>query len=143
MRRIIATTIAAAALVAVLATAAEAKGPGGGGGGGKPSGGTGTVSVRNVDPTDPVINYLDTVTFDVETDATATPAVQLECYQGGTLVLMDSAGFYPSWPWSTEFLLWSGAWPGGAADCTARLYKTSSNGLRTYTLGTQSFHVEA
>jgi hypothetical protein len=143
MRRIIATTIAAAALVAIPATTAHAKGPGGGGGGGKPSGGSGTVEVRNVDPADPLINYGDTVTFDVWTTATDKPAVQLDCYQGGTLVYTSSAGFYPEWPWSKNFTLRSGAWAGGAADCNARLYKTSSNGLRTYTLGTQSFHVEA
>ena len=55
----------------------------------------------------------------------------------------DSAGFDPEWPWSTDFFLRSGLWTSGAADCTARLYRTSSNGLRTYTLATQSFRVEA
>ena len=96
-----------------------------------------------VDAADTVINFNDVVTFDAATSATDTPAVQLDCYQGSTLVSTQSAGFYPAWPWSTDFTLKSGAWTGGAADCTARLYKTSSNGLRTYTLATTSFHVDA
>ena len=81
------------------------------------------------------------MTFDVQTTATDTPAVQVDCYQAGEHVFMSAAGYYPSWPWSKDMRLASGAWTGGAADCTARLYKTSSNGLRTYTLATQTFHV--
>lgn len=138
----LATTIAVAAITVLAASPANAAK---GGGGGKPSSeaSSGTVAVRNIDATDSVINWGDTVTFDVATTATDTPAVHLTCYQAGELVLTSSAGFYPSWPWSNDFRLASGAWTSGAADCTARLYQTSSNGLRTYTLATQSFHVSA
>lgn len=141
MRRLIAssltTAIVAAAVVALAAAPAHAAK----GGGKPPSDSSSTVAVRNVDAADTVINWGDTVTFDVKTTATDKPAVHLQCYQGGELVLTSSAGFYAAWPWSNEFRLASGAWTGGAADCTARLYQTSSNGLRTYTLATQSFHV--
>jgi hypothetical protein len=146
MRRLvattIATTIATAAIVAIAAAPAHAAK----GGGGKPApapDASSSVAVKNVDVADTVINFGDTVTFDVKTTATDTPAVQLDCYQNGSLVLTSAAGFYPWWPWSTDFKLTSGLWTGGSADCTARLYKTSSNGLRTYTLATQSFHVAA
>ena len=134
-----ATAVSAVLLVALLPSAAHAKPSGGG----KPSAGTSSVTVVNTDSGDPVLNWGDTVTFDVQTTATDRPAVQLDCYQGGTLVSTGSAGFYPEWPWSTDFHLRSGLWTSGAADCTARLYRTSSNGLRTYTLATQNFRVEA
>jgi hypothetical protein len=48
---------------------------------------------------------------------------------------------YP-WPWTQTMIMASGAWTGGAADCSARLYSASSTG-RTTTLATTSFHVYA
>ncbi len=146
MRRFITTSlttaVATAAVIALAATPAYAAK----GGGGKPApapDASSSVVVKNVNPADTAINFGDTVTFDVKTTATDTPAVQLDCYQNGSLVLTSAAGFYPWWPWSTDFKLTSGLWTGGAADCTARLYKSSANGLKTYTLATQSFHVAA
>jgi hypothetical protein len=145
MRRFIATSLstAVAAVAVVVLAATPAYAAKGGGGKPAPTDGSSTVAVRNVNPTDTVLNYGDTVTFDVSTTATDTPAVQLDCYQNGVLVMSSAAGYYPSWPWSSDLKLYSGLWTSGAADCTARLYKSSANGLRTYTLATQSFHVEA
>jgi hypothetical protein len=146
MRRIIATTIVAAALVAIPAAAAEAGRPGGGGGGGggkKPSGGTGTITLVLVNSPDTVPNYGETVTFNVSTTATDRPAVELNCFQNGTQVYAAGAGFYPEWPWSRDFVLSSQSWTSGAADCTARLYSSSADGTRTYTLATMAIRVEA
>ncbi len=146
MRRLIAqtiaTTIAAAAIIALAAAPAHAA-KGGGGKPGPAPDASSTVAVKNVNPADTVLNFGDVVTFDVSTTATDTPAVQLDCYQNGVLVMSSAAGYYPSWPWSSDLRLYSGLWTSGAADCTARLYKSSTNGLRTYTLATQSFHVAA
>ena len=38
------------------------------------------------------------------------------------------------------FILGSDSWPGGAAECTAKVY-TTTDGIRTTTLATLSFHV--
>ena len=56
---------------------------------------------------------------------------------------IGSAGFYPEypWPWAQTFTLSSGAWTGGAANCTATLYYF--NGRSYPTLATQSFAVAA
>lgn len=146
MRRLIATTLTTAVATAVAVALAATPAYAAKGGGGKPApapDASSSVAVRNVDPTDTVLNWGDTVTFDVRTTATDTPAVQLDCYQNGVLVMSSAAGYYPSWPWSSDLRLYSGVWTSGAAECTARLYKSSPNGLKTYTLATQSFHVAA
>ena len=146
MRRLIATTLTTAVATAVVVALAATPAYAAKGGGGKPApapDASSTVAVKNVNPADTVLNWGDTVTFDVTTTATDTPAVQLDCYQNGVLVMTSAAGYYPSWPWSSDLRLYSGVWTSGAADCTARLYKSSTNGLRTYTLATQSFHVAA
>ncbi len=133
-------TLALALVALVLIPAAlAAKGgkPGGGGGkGGKPSGATGSFTLVMIEPSDTVLNHGDDITFDVTSTATY-PFVDLDCYQGATLVLHQSVGFYGGWPWSQVFTLGGWAWPGGAGDCNARLYDEGSGN----TLATMSFHV--
>lgn len=118
---------------------------GGGGGGGKPSGGGGgggTISLVMVDPADTAANHGDQVTFSVATTATDRPFVKVNCYQGGTWVYAASAGFFPDYPWSKNFILAADSWPSGAASCTATLY-SSRDGIRTTTLATLNFAVAA
>lgn len=80
------------------------------------------------------------MTFAVTTTATASPFVNLNCYQNGVWVYAASAGFFAAYPWPQLFTLSSTAWRSGDADCTARLYSTK-DGTRTTTLATHSFHV--
>jgi hypothetical protein len=88
-------------------------------------------------------NWGDTVTFKVSTTATTQPHVSLQCSQNGAVVYTAQTGYYDGypWPWTQNMSLWSGAWTGGAADCTAKLYYFS--GRKTVTLKTVSFHVDA
>jgi hypothetical protein len=145
-----AAQIGAIALALALVPAAlAAKGGNSGGGGHHGSGGTsgGSSSLSLAMVTDSngngLPNWGDTVTFNVSTTASQYPYVSLVCYQNGTLVLSGSAGFYPSYAWPSErdFTLQSGAWTGGAASCTARLY-SADNGSET-TLATFGFNVAA
>ncbi len=113
-------------------------GSGGGGGRGGHNGGSTTSSLAVVMVSDSNGNgapdFRDTITFKVSTTATQYPYVDLGCYQGGTLVMSASAGFYPSYPWpgAQNIPLSSPSWTGGAADCVATL-----NG----SLASLSFHV--
>jgi hypothetical protein len=115
------------------------------GGGSKPSGGGGS-SLALVMVTDAngngQPNWADQVTFTVSTSV-SQPSVKLSCSQGGVVVAYGSAGFYPGypWPWAQTFTLSSGAWTGGAADCTATLYYY--NGRSYPTLATLTFRAEA
>jgi hypothetical protein len=115
-------------------------------GGNKPSGG-GSSSISLVLSTDlnsnGVANWDDTITYNASTSATSSPQVSTECYQNGALVLQGNAAFYDGNPFAyMDYLqLSSGAWPGGAADCTAKMYYNSHKG--TETLATLSFHVDA
>jgi len=113
-------------------------------------GGNGNAGVKGSDPTLVMVNdvngnglpnYGDTVSFNVTTTA-AYPALQLACYQNGALVFDQTAGFFPTYAGSKNFTLWDDRWAGGAADCTATLYTTSSSGKQT-TLATTGFHVDA
>jgi hypothetical protein len=113
-------------------------------------GGNGNTGAKQSDPTLVMVNdfngnglpnYGDTVSFNVSTTA-SYPALQLACYQNGALVFAQSAGFFPTYAGSKNFTLQDERWSGGAADCTATLYTTSSNGRQT-TLATSSFHVDA
>jgi hypothetical protein len=117
---------------------------GGGGGGAKPGGGGsgGTISLVMVDPADTTVNHGDHVTFSVATTATDRPFVKVNCYQNGVWVYAASAGFFPDYPWSRNFILAADSWPGGAASCTATLY-SSKDGIRTTTLATLNFAVAA
>ena len=114
------------------------------GGGSRPSGGGSgsSVSVVLLNSTDGIAHYGQQVTFNVSTTV-SQPSVKLECFQAGVRVYYGSAGFYPEypWPWAQTFTLSSGAWTGGAANCTATLYYF--NGRSYPTLATQSFAVAA
>ena len=140
-----------AALIALLVvgliagTAFAAKGGGSGGAaGGSGSGGT-TLALVLVDDANGngAANWADTVTFDVASDATSSPQVKLTCSQGGTVVYNANAAWYAGNPFAYMQMmkLQSGAWTGGAADCTAKEYYSS--GKRTITLKTLTFHVDA
>ena len=83
--------------------------------------------------------YGDQVTFDVSTDATAYPYVNVKCYQNGVVVGEGWAGFFDGALGDQTFTLWSPRWSGGAADCTAWL-DMYSNG-RWKQLASTSFHV--
>jgi hypothetical protein len=80
------------------------------------------------------------VTFDVSTNAT-WPFVDLDCYQGGTLVFHQGVGFYAGYPWTQIFNLEGWGGPSGAADCNAKLYHTKADGSNPTTLASMSFHV--
>jgi hypothetical protein len=138
------TVLALLALVLVPATFA-AKG-GNAGAGGKPSGGSSSLTLRVLSsPNDDGLpHYGYQVTFDVSTTATDKPSVSVSCSQSGVEVYRASAGFYPEypWPWAQTFTLSSGAWTGGAADCTATLYHVNSRGKST-TLKTLGFYAYA
>ena len=140
----IALLVAAVAALVLVPASLAGKGGGGGkpGGGGTTTGG-GTLNLVLLNSTDGQAHYGQQVTFEVSTTATTQPSVRLECFQGGTLVYTSSAGFYPEypWPWARTFTLGSGAWTGGAANCTATMY--SFNGRRYSDLKTLSFGVAA
>jgi len=87
----------------------------------------------------------DEVTFAVSSSATDKPYVLLNCYQGTTWVYSGQAGFYPSFPSypnSLLFRLSSSVWPGGSADCTARMGSLNPDGTRFRELASTSFHVD-
>ena len=136
--------IASLVVVAVAGTALAGKGgkPGGGHGGGGTTGGTGTISLHT-----PLVvdnngngapNWGDVVTFDIATTATTQPWVHLICVQGGVTVAQGWDGYFDGALGGRNFGLSSPSWPGGAADCTARL-ETGTGSV----LGSTSFHVGA
>lgn len=111
-------------------------------GGGKPGGSGGgslsLVMLRDANANG-LPNWADTITFNVSTTATS-PFVGVNCYQGSSWVYAASVGYFDAYPWAKEFTLAASSWPGGAADCTARLY-TTTDGSKTTTLATLAFHV--
>jgi hypothetical protein len=132
-----AATVLAFGLVLVLTPAAFAGKPS------KPAAGGGTGSSLTfslLDSPDALPNFGENLKFTVNTSA-ARPYVNLKCYQGGDWVTNQTVGFYAGYPWSQVFPLSSWKWTSGAADCTARLYTSTSK--RTTTLATLSFHVYA
>jgi hypothetical protein len=64
--------------------------------------------------------YGDTITFEVSTTETSRPFVHLQCYQNQILVAQGWAAYFTGGLWG-KFVLDSGVWTGGAADCTADL----------------------
>jgi len=84
--------------------------------------------------------YGDQVTFNVSTDATAYPYVNVKCYQSEVLVGEGWAGFFYGALGDQTFTLWSPRWSGGAADCTAFLDMYSNGKWRQ--LASTSFHVD-
>jgi hypothetical protein len=134
----IALFAAFAAALLLVPAAFAAKGGGGGGGGGKrpPSGGgSGTVQLVVVSSplNDNLPHWGGSVTYTVSTTATTQPYVSTKCYQGSTLVLSTSAGWYASyaWPDARTVTLQTMAWTGGAANCTATLYSMDSGSPAT------------
>jgi hypothetical protein len=109
------------------------------------SGGGGTITLAPLvyDANgDGLPNWSDTVVFNVSTTATTQPFVNLQCFQNGALVLNGWNGYFAgalnsSW----NFGLASGAWQGGAADCTAWLDMATKRGWSQLT--STSFHVDA
>jgi len=113
---------------------------------GRPSGGSssssislvvlngGEVASLDVDP-----RHGDQVTFNVSTTATATPYVNLKCYQHGALVAEGWEGFFDGALGDRIFTLWSPQWTGGSADCTASLAMYGKR--RWTTLASTSFYV--
>ena len=73
------------------------------------------------------------------TDATASPYVNLKCYQSGNLVAEGWAGFFDGALGDRTFGLYSPQWTGGAADCTAWLDMYSHGKWKE--LASTSFHV--
>jgi hypothetical protein len=150
MRRRIAhaAQIGAIVLALVLVPAALAAkggashGGGGGnhGGGGSTSGGV-TIALAPPGSSDGLAHFGMNVTFNVYTTATSSPYVELDCYQGGALVYMNAKGFFPSYPWGQIFTLSSGAWTGGAANCTATLYAMNASGTTRTDLASTKFDV--
>jgi hypothetical protein len=140
--RIALLTVAVVAMLAVP-TALAGKGgkPGGGGGGGSTTGGSGSFSLVLLDSTDGLPHYGQRITFNVVTSA-SSPFVAVNCYQGSSWVYAASVGYFDAYPWAKEFILAATSWPGGDADCSARLY-TTKDGTKTTTLATMSFHVYA
>ena len=121
-------------LLAVPVLAAKGGGNGGGGGGGgkppKPGGTAGTISLVMVSDANfnGVPNWGDSITWNVSRAGVANPFVSLTCSQGGTMVLSTWAGYYAGyeWPAAQTMTLSGDAWTGGAADCSASLYGTST-----------------
>jgi hypothetical protein len=110
-----------------------------GGGGGSTGSGTITLAPVVVDNNgDGLPNWGDVVTFNISTSAGA-PFVNLQCSQNGAVVLVGWKGYFVgSLDTNWNFGLASGAWPGGAASCTAYLKIQNSNGSWT-TLASTSF----
>jgi hypothetical protein len=129
-------------VVGLMAGTAFAGKPAVGTGGHKGGGGaTGTGSFSLVvNSPDGLPHYNQNYTFKVTSTATY-PFVRDDCYQNGTLVYSQYEGFYSGWLWGTDFIWWSSAWTGGAADCTATLYSTDSTMSTKTTLATMSIHV--
>jgi hypothetical protein len=129
----------AAALVAALCLSLAPSALAGKGSRPKPSnGGTGTVSLVLLDSADGLAHWGQRVTFNVSTTATTEPWVVLKCYQNGALVAQGSEGFFERSLDDQIFILYSPAWTGGAADCTATLTTP-----QWAVLGSTSFHVSA
>lgn len=116
---------------------------------GKPSSSsiTGPYVVTTSTPSGPVATsttapqFGDTVTFNISTTQTGNPFVHLVC--SGTAenpVGYDSWAAF--WPSAGSFVLSSGGWTGGAADCTASLVGYVSS-TKYKVLASMSFHVDA
>jgi hypothetical protein len=130
------------ALMVVAVPAMAARGGNGGGGKGHTGSTSGGGSITLAMVTDGngngLPNYGDTVTFNVATTATAEPWVNLKCFQNGVLVAQGWNGFFDGSITGRNFGLYSGAWSGGAADCTA--YVTTP---QWSVLASTSFHADA
>jgi hypothetical protein len=154
VKRLAAATLEAALITAltfglIAGTAFAAKGGNGGKGGGGGHGGGSTTGGGTIALAPLVVdhngngtpNYTDVVTFNISTTATTTPYVNLVCSQGGSVVLIGWRGYWEgSLDTNWNFGLSSGAWPGGAADCTAYLKMQTKRGWST--LASTSFRAD-
>jgi len=86
-------------------------------------------------------HFGDIVTFTVSTTATSNPFVNVNCYQGGVLVMNSWSAFFPGGS-GQGFGLYSPSWQSGAADCQADLGMLTNNG-KWKVLASKSFHVDA
>jgi len=139
--------LAAATMLASLGMgAALAKGPGGGGGGGGGGhhggggGGGGSLTLVLLNSQDGQAHWGQQVTFTVVTSH-SYPTVEVTCNQHKDTVYISSHPMYQPNFWDDPgiFYLWSGAWSGGAADCTAVLTAADGGG----TLASLPFSVAA
>jgi hypothetical protein len=118
---------------------------------GRPAGGGGTTgsSIRLASPIvvdkngDGVPNWGDTVAFEISTTATATPYVDLKCYQGTKLVAEGWRGYFADSLDTHNFGLYAGTWGSGAADCTAYLDAPSGRKGGMTQLAHVTYHVDA
>jgi hypothetical protein len=138
--------IALMVVVLIAGTAFAAKGTGGGGHN-KPSGGStsgGTISLANPLVVDKngngLPNWGDTVTFDISTTATTQPYVNLVCSGTGVSYSSWRGYFDGSLDSNWDFVLGSGGWTSGAADCTAWLGMYTKSGYQR--LASTGFHVD-
>jgi hypothetical protein len=90
----------------------------------------------------PQPTYGSTITFDVQTNQTSQPNVNVRCYQSWAFVYDSWGAFWAGAAVGQNFTLSSGYWTGGAADCTARLVAFDKQG-REQTLASTTFHVNA
>jgi len=88
-----------------------------------------------------VANWGDTVTFNMSTTATTQPYVHLVCSGNGIGYDSWKGVFAGSLDTSWNFVLSSGGWAGGAADCTATLGMYTKQGFKQ--LASMTFHVDA
>ena len=86
-------------------------------------------------------NWQDTVTFNMSTTATAQPYVHLVCSGSGVGYDSWKGVFAGSLDTNWNFVLSSGGWTSGAADCTATLGMYTKRGFNR--LASTSFHVDA
>jgi hypothetical protein len=128
------------ALVVVPAAFAAAKGHGGGGGSGTSGSSSISAPVMVTDTGTPGISWGDTVTFNVSTTA-AQPYIHLVCSGNGVGYDSWKGVFAGSLDTNWNFILSSGGWTSGAADCTASLGMYTRHGFQT--LASTSFHVDA
>jgi hypothetical protein len=137
------------ALVPAAMAGKPTSGGGGGGGGHKGSSTSYTGSFVNTNPvmvTDAngnnAPNFGDQITFSVTSNATYYD-VELDCSQNGTVVFRQVVGFGMGWSWSQDYTLKSSVWTGGAADCTAVLFASNSDGSNRQNLASLAFPVGA
>jgi hypothetical protein len=97
--------------------------------------GSGITGASTITP-----RFGDIVTFTVSTTATNNPFVNVNCYQGGALVMDSWAAFFPGGS-GQGFGLYSPSWQSGAADCQADLGMLANNG-KWKVLASRTFHVD-
>ena len=89
----------------------------------------------------PGLSFGDTVTFNESTTATTQPFVHLVCSGNGIGYDSWKGVFAGSLDTNWNFVLASGGWTSGAADCTACARHVHEAGLQQ--LASMSFHVDA